>query len=185
MENPIPQAHLAHLDQPLHVAPSVSRKAVDFACKPNHLLTCVRLHTREQLLQVVNAFADELHVLQAVLGSLCPAECQHGRATQKPPNMHLQSRQTKSSACIPALLVRTAFLVTSTVSADRQAAGSQFCSNGSAGCSKRPALLTCGTMQAEQLVYWHRYQQARTKQRYSRCQRRVQAHKWAPPTQEP
>ena len=39
---------------------------------------------------MVNALADEFHVLQAVVGIRCPTECQHGCATQKPPDMHLQ-----------------------------------------------------------------------------------------------
>ena len=119
-EKQVPQPHhlfaLADLDLSLHVAALTVVWKVVSTCRlrgAHHLLTCVCLHTWVHLLQVVNVFADDFHVLQAVLGILSPTECQYGRATRKPPDMHLQPRQTGRSACLLALLVGTAVLVMS------------------------------------------------------------------------
>ena len=57
-------------------------------------VTCVRLHPRKDFLHVVDVLADDLHVLQAILGALCPTEGQYGCATREPPDMHLQPWQT-------------------------------------------------------------------------------------------
>ena len=49
----------------------------------------MRLSAREHALKVVYALPHNLDILQTVLSSLGPSECQNGSAALQPPHMHL------------------------------------------------------------------------------------------------
>ena len=53
-------------------------------------LARVSLCSREHLLQVIDALAHNLDILQAILGSLCTPECKDSCAAFQPTHMHLQ-----------------------------------------------------------------------------------------------